>query len=210
MQASLDHLVVAGTDLSALVAWWKAQSGVAPAAGGAHVGRGSRNALVGLSPSAFLELIGPDPEQPDHPGPLPFGISSFQPNTIQLVTFALTVADLEEATAAVKSVGIDPGPIHPMQRIRPDGVTLSWRLAVPPQPELGGTMPFLIQWGSGTPHPASSLNEDCSVDSISVAHPQPAPIQDALDRLGFELTVEQAATPSVAASLNTPNGLVNL
>ena len=155
VNASLDHLVLAGTDLSALAAWWHMSSGTPPESGGAHTGLGTRNALVGLGGASYLELVGPDPKQEEPPTARPFGIDEMEPNSFRLVTLALAVDDLEAAVSAVKSSGIDPGPIRDMSRMRPDGVNLRWRLAVPPTPSLGGVMPFLIQWGSDTPAPRS-------------------------------------------------------
>jgi hypothetical protein len=215
MTARLDHLVIAGTDLSAVVAWWHHTTGVAPTAGGAHTGRGTRNALVGLGPSTYLELIGPDEAQPDHVGPRPFGINELEPNSIQLVTFALAVDDLEASTDVVRRAGLDPGPITPMRRLRPDGVELSWRLAVPPDPKLGGVMPFLIEWGPDTPHPAASLLDaggatGCEVRGIELTHPSPEALNEALESLGAGLTVSAGARPAVAAELTTPNGSLRL
>lgn len=210
MKASLDHLVVAGTDLSAVVAWWAARTGQQPTAGGAHTGRGTRNALVGLGSSSYLELIGPDHLQPDHEGDRPFGINDLEPHSIRLMTFALAVGDLDAAVSAVRDAGIDPGKITPMSRVRPDGVELSWRLAVPPSPKLGGTMPFLIEWGSDTPHPAADLPRGCELESIRLGHPEPELLQAALDAIGASFTVETERTPTLAAVITTPQGPLSL
>ena len=74
----IDHLVLAGPDLDGLVAWFVAVSGVDPAPGGAHVGLGTRNALVGVGGPTYLELIGPDPDQPEPDAPRPFGVDELE------------------------------------------------------------------------------------------------------------------------------------
>jgi len=215
MPASLDHLVIAGTDLSALIAWWAMSSGLQPAAGGAHGGRGTRNALVGIDSDSYIELIGPDPEQPNHDGPRPFGINDLEPNSIQLVTFALAVDDLDEATSTVRAAGVDPGRIESMRRLRPDGVELQWRLAIPPDKTFGGTLPFLIEWGADTPHPATSLSHDCEIESLTLTHPDSETLRTVLVALGLDpqsekMTIAEGQQSSVAARLNAPSGSVEL
>lgn len=207
MTCSLDHLVVAGTDLSALVAWWSATSGVRPVTGGSHVGMGTRNALVGLGP-AYLELVGPDPGQAAPDQPRPFGIDDLPEHSIRFVTFALGVADLDAALAAVRAAGVDFTPAFPMAREKPDGSELSWRLAMPSGHD--GVMPFLIEWGEGVEHPSSSLASGCVIESVGGVHPDGERIATALAALDAPCTIEQGPTPGLRAVLQTPKGTIEL
>lgn len=187
--SAIDHLVVAGPNLRALVSMWRELTGINPTPGGPHPGRGTRNELVGIDDSTYIELIGPDEDQPDPPGPRAFGIDDL--TEPRLVTFAVAVDDLEIACDAVRSTGINPGVIVPMQRERPDGVLLKWRLASPPDMEEAGVMPFMIEWGESTPHPAGSLSPDMSIVSLSMSHPHAVTIAAAVRAAtGWQVPIE--------------------
>ena len=207
MTTSIDHLVVAGTDLSALVAWWAQQSGCRSVTGGSHVGLGTKNALVGLG-SSYLELVGPDPDQDEPAQPRPFGIDDMPEHSIRFTTFALGVRDIDEALDTMQSVGVKFGMADPMSRQKPDGSLLTWRLALPVGYD--GVMPFLIEWGPGAEHPSNSLAGGCSVVSIGGQHPDGELLGEALDALDAPCTVDVDARPGLSAVLSTPNGQLEL
>lgn len=213
MPAQIDHLVIAATDLDWLRRWWSERSGIEAEEGGAHDGRGTRNALVGLAgavgPSTYLELIGPDPEQADPRGPRAFAIDDLGPEVARLVTFAVAVDDLESAVATVASVGLTPGVIQEMSRLRPDGVRISWRLAVPDLDELGGAQPFLIEWGT-TPHPSASLPAGASLQSLTVASPASDTLATMFSALDLAIGVEAADRPMLSASIQCPKGIIDI
>ena len=76
----LDHVVIAGPDLPALVDWFAERTGVVAAPGGAHP-TGTANALVALTIDGrrgpqYIELIGPNPDRSEPELPETFGIST--------------------------------------------------------------------------------------------------------------------------------------
>jgi hypothetical protein len=70
----IDHLVYAAPDLATAVADVAERFGVRAQAGGKHIGLGTHNALLALGPQTYLEIIAPDPGQPEPSLPRPFGV----------------------------------------------------------------------------------------------------------------------------------------
>ena len=135
--AELDHLVYRVPNLLAGVEWIAAKTGVDPQPGGRHVGRGTANYLVGLGGRAYVEIIGPDPDDADFAGERPFGVSpDVEPSVI---TWAVRVEDIDEAIRTARHQGYDPGDPTQMERALPDGGRLRWRLT-----PAAGPVPFLI------------------------------------------------------------------
>lgn len=203
--AVVDHLVYATADLPGAVAAVTARLGVAPVPGGRHVGRGTRNELLGLGGGSYLELIGPDADQPAPHETRPFGVDDLAGP--RLVTWAARTIDLPGAQAAARAAGHDPGPARPMQRARPDGVVLAWTLTGP-SPD--GVLPFLIDWGT-TPHPAATAPAGVTLVSLRLVHPAPDRVRAVLDAWGLgDVTVEAGETAAVSAELRGPGGTIVL
>jgi Glyoxalase-like domain len=204
----IDHLVLAGPDLDGLVAWFVAVSGVDPAPGGAHVGLGTRNALVGLGGSTYLELVGPDPDQPEPDAPRPFGVDELEEP--RLVTWCLRpTIPLGEAVEVTRRHGWDPGSIAAMSRRRPDGELLRWRLTLRPMVPEVAAVPFFIDW-LDSEHPTASLPMAVALTSLTVSHPDPDRLASLLAALGAAGVTVTGGSPSLVAALMTPNGLVEL
>lgn len=191
----MDHLVYATPDLEATVREVTRLLGVRPAEGGRHVGLGTRNHLLGLGGRRYLEIIGPDPDQPAPGVPRPFGLDTL--TGARLVTWAVEPADLDATVAAAKDRGYDPGPVVPMSRRTPDGDLLEWRLTFPPEGNAGGLVPFLIDWGATT-HPTANLPV-VELTGFHGGHPDPAVVRTALAALGVELEVRHAPAPRLVA-----------
>jgi hypothetical protein len=203
----IDHLVYAAPDLAAGVARVERLLGVRAAPGGQHPGAGTRNALIALGERVYLEIIGPDPDQPQSAGPRRFGIDDLK--APRLVTWAAKGTDLESLVDSAKHNGVVLGQVQSGSRRRPDGVLLSWRLTVSSAPIFDGIIPFLIDWGQA-PHPASALPKDCGLIGLRAEHPDPKSVHLALAALGLDLQCKAADLPALIATIHTPRGDVEL
>lgn len=205
---TVDHLVYVTADVDAASADLEARLGVRPAGGGSHVGRGTRNTLLSLGGDVYLEVLGPDPEQ-DVQQP-----ASRFPESGLLRTWAVKAPGIEATVANARSRGYDPGDVNDMSRARPDGVLLEWRLTSGGGGGLGrggevGLVPFLIDWGA-TEHPALSTPGGCTLVSLRAEHPDPSAVAPSLEALGVELEVGVGDAPALIATIETPNGVVEL
>ncbi|MGW4562978.1 VOC family protein [Streptomyces sp. NPDC004561] len=202
--AHLDHLVLATPDLDATVAEFARRTGVTPAPGGVHIGRGTRNHLVGLGGRSYLEIIGPDPEQSAPDGPRPFGVDGL--TAPRALAWAISPPDLDAAITAARARGYDPGPVHPMSRRTPDGTVLRWRLTDSDRAHPSGLVPFLIDWGDSR-HPAASGLPVTPLLAVSATVPHPEEVRGPLAALGTALPLASGPA-ALTFTVDTPKGPV--
>ncbi|BCM70302.1 MULTISPECIES: VOC family protein [Streptomyces] len=200
----LDHLVLATPDLGATVADFARRTGVRPAPGGVHLGLGTRNHLVGLGGRSYLEIVGPDPEQPEPDGPRPFGVDRLAGPSV--LTWAISPPDLDAAVAEARARGHDPGPVRPMSRRTPDGTVLRWRLTDGGPGEASGLVPFLIDWGDSR-HPAASGLPVTPLLAVSASAPDPEEVRGRLAVLGTSLVLGTGPA-ALSFTVDSPNGPV--
>lgn len=195
----IDHIVLATPDLLGEVENFTALTGVRPVRGGSHVGLGTANFLVGLGGSAYLEIVGPDPEQPEPDRPRPFGIDGLVEPTI--VTWAIRSQDIDATVARARARGYDPGEPGGMSRRTADGELLSWRLTPAATNPRDGVVPFVIDWGATT-HPTRRGLPVVTLAEFRAEHPEPAAVASRLDALDAGLPVGLGPLPRLIAILD--------
>ena len=203
--AKVDHLVYATPDLAAAVESVQRSLGVRATPGGQHPGAGTRNALIALGDAAYLEIIGPDPDQPNPPQPRRFGIDDLK--APKLVTWAAKSSDLEQLISDALRNGIQLGPLNPGSRRTPQGVLLAWRLTLATLAD--GIVPFFIDWGQ-TPHPARTAATGATLVGLRAEHPDAERVQKVLNQLGLELPVRAGVSAALIATISSPRGRVEL
>jgi hypothetical protein len=202
-----DHVVYAAPRLDETVDDLSKQLGVRATPGGRHQGLGTHNALLGLGAGAYLDIIAPDPDQPDPQRRRPFGLDAI--TTPRLVTWAVKSPDIDRRVERARAAGYDPGPIIPLSRRLPDGTELRWRLTYREELAANGLVPFLIDWGDA-PHPSDSAPPGCSLLNLRAEHPQPEPVRAMLEALAVNLGLTRGPAPALIAALQTPNGRIEL
>jgi hypothetical protein len=175
--------------------------GVRAQAGGRHTGLGTRNALLALGTWTYLEIIAPDPGQPEPAMPRPFGTDGVRRGG--LAGWALACDDIDAAVARARSHGYDPGEPAGGQRTGAAGTVLRWRLTL--NAMAGGLIPFLISWGD-TEHPARSAPHGLTLEAFHLEHPDPSSLALPLTALGADIEIRPAGTAALIAHLSGPNG----
>lgn len=208
--ANIDHLILACTDLAVGTKQVAELTGITAISGGPHPGVGTHNALLSLGDAVYLEVIAPDPDQPEPGGPRPFGIDDLLPGNTRLAKFAIHATlpeTIDDVVAAMSAQGFDPGPVSAMSRVKPDGEQLNWQLtrSTADEPSL---VPFVIDWGSTT-HPATVTPTGVTLLSLSGAAPKPSATRLLHTALGLDITVSEG-DDEISAVLNCPNGRVEL
>jgi hypothetical protein len=203
----VDHLVYATPNLEAAVTALEKLLGVRATPGGQHPGRGTRNALISIGPRAYIEIIGPDPDQPPPTQPRPFGIDKL--STARLVTWSANESDLAALSKRAAETGITLGALADGSRRRPDGLLLTWRYTDPRVVVFDGIVPFFIDWGK-TPHPAQSAVSGGRLVGLRAEHPEADNVRAQLTRLGLALPVTSGPRASLMATIDSPRGKVEL
>jgi catechol 2,3-dioxygenase-like lactoylglutathione lyase family enzyme len=136
MLTGLDHLVVAVPELPVAARSYR-ELGFTVVPGGRHP-VGTHNALIAFEDGAYLELIAFYEPSPAHRWWTPLQLGG------GLVDFCCRTDDLSADTAALRRAGVEIDDPRPQSRLRPDGYTVRWKLAVP-RGGHRGVAPFLIE-----------------------------------------------------------------
>jgi hypothetical protein len=203
----LDHLVYATPAIHATVDRLEMEIGVRATAGGRHPAWGTMNALISLGSRVYLEIIGPDPDQPSPSEGRLFELDSLARPC--LITWVARAENLQATVAAAKAEGIDLGGVEERSRQRPDGSQLHWEMTDPRKGREGGIVPCFINWGK-TAHPAETAAKGCTLKGLKAMHPEAERLRNVLLRLGLDLMVEQGPGVRLVATIETPKGEYDL
>jgi len=187
-----DHLLLGCSDLDQGIVFVESHTGVRPAIGGVHPGRGTRNALLSLGQLHYLEVIAPDPAQTTTPttrAELPVMLKRLTSPT--LVDWAVHTSDI---------VGVAD---------RPDGKMLHWQ-TLNLDNDREGLLPFFIQWGADTVHPSADAPAGCKLESFAVVSPESALLSSEFQKLGIDVQVASGSSARLRVVIAGPKGKFNL
>jgi hypothetical protein len=200
----IDHLVYGTPDLPATVRELTERFGFPLSEGGQHLGFGTRNFLADLGEGRYLEVVGPDWEQPDHEGPRMFPVDSL--DRPRLLTWAARVDDLDWAARTAADAGVPLGDVRSMRRASADAAPISWRMTPPFAVAEGhGLVPFLVQW-TGSAHPADGAARGARLAGLRGFTPDIAAVQERLAAVGAYLDLTESDRWGLRAVLETPRG----
>ncbi|RPH61084.1 MAG: VOC family protein, partial [Burkholderiales bacterium] len=183
--------------------------------GGSHPGWGTHNRVLRLDAGSYLELIAPDPAQPEPTSLRPFGLDdpALQRRVAErprLVHYVCRVANLAAATP--RNHGYDPGPVMSMTR-----GALSWRITMPDDAasaarrwtDAGRLQPTLIEWAGGAipqRHPLDALAPSgVTLAALRLCVPPGLALPAAL-RDDPRVVIVPASQPRLGAEMMTPQG----
>jgi hypothetical protein len=203
--AEIDHIVIGARTLEEGAAFVERELGVTPQRGGKHEGAGTHNLLLGLGPDRYLEVIAPDPSQPEPAHPRLFDLDDPATRTMlesgpRLLTW---VARTTAMDVVMSRLGPRGGTIRGMRRGE-----LSWRFAQPPQrQDMDHLIPCLIEW-KGERAGKRLHDSQLRLVALEAEHPEVDALRRALrDRgLGEALVIQHDAHPRLVARLAGKDG----
>ena len=198
-----DHLVIASRDLDQAKERFFEATGIQPAEGGSHPGRGTRNALVSFGARRYLEILALDPEQP-----IPDALLNSFPDEgrEEIFHWALRSGDLPSVAQRARASGLRPSPSFPASRAQPSGEVLEWDLMALVDHDRAGLAPFFIDWKE-SPHPAESAPVVGPLRSVSLHLAESEGLADFLKPAPHGVEILQGE-PGIHVQFDSPRGPV--
>jgi hypothetical protein len=203
----LDHILLGSPDLEAGIVFVEQRTGVRAAFGGVHPGRGTRNALLALGERRYLEIIAPDPAQPQVKNPVASRLDALlEP---RLIGWAAHPGSVSALAAKLHPAGIKFEGPTPGSRKRPDGLILNWQILSLTDTD-SGLLPFFIEWGQDSVHPSVDAPKGLNLLSFSAETPEAEKLAATLETLDLDLPVKKAEKPRLHAVISGPKSILDV
>ena len=194
-----DHVMVGIADLDSGIDMVADLTGVAPAYGGIHPGRDTRNALLSLGEGSYFELIAPQAELASITDSI--ALATLELSVPTPIHWAVATADIESTRSLVQAQGWQTTPIDARSRELPDGSTLSWRMFFITDDPEAASIPFFIQWDDMALHPSGTSPAGCEFTRMEIRTPRAERVGALLDELGIPIEVRRSETDSLDLQL---------
>lgn len=206
----LDHILLGCGDLDQGIAFVEQHTGVRPAIGGVHPGRGTRNALLSLGKLHYLEVIAPDPAQVGTKISRESMINALKAlSAPRIFEWAVHTNDITGVAERLRQARIAFSGPTPGSRKRPDGQVLNWQ-TLNLDDDQGGLLPFFIQWSADSIHPSVDAPSGCRLESFAVANFHHSDLAAMFRKLEIEVDVEKTEKPHIFALIVGPRGRLDL
>jgi len=157
-----DHLILGCKDLDEGIEYMEKVCGYHAAIGGSHPGRGTRNALLKLGYKSYLEILAPDPAQPEL-------LWHKELPTLEaplLIGWAVAVKNIEQYAQHLRDRGVACHGPTPGSRAKPSGEVLHWKTLVR-EDDKAGILPFYIEWAANSAHPSTDAPGACVLSRMN-------------------------------------------
>ena len=204
MPTRFDHAVIAVRDLDTALARFQ-HLGFDARPGGRHASGATHNGLIrfGLDYVELLAVADEAIARAEGRGQTLLDI--LEGREAALVGYALATTTIEEDATRFIGFGTQAPRPHAMQRKRPDGQTLTWRVVSPSETSWKRPWPFLIQWDTPDEErltidvPGEHANGAIGWRRIAVAvHDLPGAVEVCQNQLGLELVKQDTCAVRVA------------
>jgi hypothetical protein len=203
----VDHIMWGVHDFDKGIDYIEEKSGVRAVMGGVHPNRGTRNALISLGERTYLEILAPDPAQPDvQDERVPRLKALTRP---EIFTWIAGTQDIDAMEKRVKASGYSSSGIEAGSRRKPDGSTLRWRY-FDVEGHAGDVVPFVIEWSEDSIHPATDSPKGCRLEKLHLEHPDHEKMNGFLEAMGLQARVVQGPKPKITALIDSPKGEIEL
>jgi hypothetical protein len=204
---TLDHILLGCNNLDSGIAFVEAHTGIRATPGGAHPGAGTHNALLSLGERHYLEIIAPDPAQPDSTNQLSLILTKL--TEPRLVGWAAHPANISVLAEKLRNAGVPfEGPVAGSRK-RPDGHILHWQV-LHLEDDASGLLPFFIEWGAGTTHPSADSPSGCRLSTFELITQNPDQLTKQTTLLSLNVAIKKGAEPQLHARILGPKGELNL
>ncbi len=203
--ALLDHIILGCSDLDRGIEFVEESTGVRPAIGGVHPGRGTRNALLSLGERRYLEIIAPDPAQSEiiH---YPQIRAMTDP---RLIGWAVHPTDISAVAKLLRENKIEFQGPDDGSRKRPDGRVLNWK-TINLADDRRGLLPFFIEWSADSVHPSKDAPSRCKLEYFEILSAEPDELASTLKRIGIDFPVQRSDKARLQAVISGPKGDLKL
>ena len=142
----LDHVLIAVAELETAAREIEARYGLASVEGGRHPGWGTANRIVPLG-AAYLELVAVVDEAEATESVFGRWVAAAHPRLARPLGWAVRTRELDRVARRL-GLAVQAG-----SRTTPGGELLRWRSAGIERAAAEPSLPFFIEWGTGTPFP---------------------------------------------------------
>jgi hypothetical protein len=159
--------------------------------------------LLSLGEKHYLEVIAPDPQQPDAPDTR--GLRAL--TEPRLVGWAAHLENMDAFATRLRQQNIVFEGPTPGSRKRPDGRLLQWK-TLQLKNDYDGLLPFFIEWAAATTHPSADAPAGCRIAAFSLASPNDSELQRACSQLDLAVHIEHSDQPQLRASISGTDGRI--